>query len=319
MGAEQPTRVYRHAFLDSRRWERFSPRPGDVVISTSIKAGTTWAQAIVASLLWPDGDAPGPVNELSPWLDQPLHPLDEVLARLEAQRHRRFVKTHLPADALPLHDEVRHLAVGRDGRDVFVSLLHHWAEMQPFVFDVATAVAAEEGLAPMPAYDGDAHAAFARWISTGSFPWEGDGAPWWSHLRNVASWWERRDRPNVLLVHYDDLLADLDGEMRRIAAFLGIEVDEARWPACVERCTFGSMQARSAEVVPEAMAFQDGGARFLHRGTSGQWLDLLTPEEVEAYERRVAEVLPPDGAAWLAAGRLATVDGCAGAGLSPAR
>jgi aryl sulfotransferase len=291
-------RVYRHAFLDSRRWERFEPRDGDIVISTSIKAGTTWMQAIVASLLWPDGNAPGPVNELSPWLDTPVRPIEMVIDKLEAQDHRRFIKSHLPADGLPLHPEMRHIAVGRDGRDVFMSLVHHWATLRPVVFELVAAVK-EDDVPPMPAYDGDLHGFFATWISRGSFPWEGDGAPWWSHLSNVASWWARRDEPNVLLVHYDDLRADLEGEMRRVAAFLDIDVPEHQWPDVVQRCTFADMQARAEEVVPERLAFEGDGASFLHKGTTGQWAGVLSDDELARYDARVRAVLPPDGVAWL--------------------
>lgn len=39
--------TYRHAIFDSRRWEEIEHRPGDIVISTSMKAGTTWMQGII--------------------------------------------------------------------------------------------------------------------------------------------------------------------------------------------------------------------------------------------------------------------------------
>ncbi|TMA51013.1 MAG: sulfotransferase domain-containing protein [Deltaproteobacteria bacterium] len=45
--------------FDNRRWAGFEPRPGDIFVCTPPKCGTTWTQAIVASLLWPDGKAPG--------------------------------------------------------------------------------------------------------------------------------------------------------------------------------------------------------------------------------------------------------------------
>ena len=37
-------------------------------------------------------------------------------------------------------------------------------------------------------------------------------------------------RPNLLMVHYADMKADLEGEMRRVAGFLEIEVPERLWP-----------------------------------------------------------------------------------------
>ena len=48
----------------------------------------------------------------------------------------------------------------------------------------------------------------------------------------------RRGEPNVVLTHYQELSADLAGEMRRVAARLGITVPADRWPALIEAATF---------------------------------------------------------------------------------
>jgi aryl sulfotransferase len=70
------TRVYQNHHLDSTRWKAFTPRTGDIVIATSYKAGTTWTQAIVANLLFPEQSFPAPPWQLSPWLDLRILPLD---------------------------------------------------------------------------------------------------------------------------------------------------------------------------------------------------------------------------------------------------
>lgn len=96
------TRRRQHVHDDSQRWERFTPRPDDIFITTPPKSGTTWMQGIVASLLWPHGDAPAPAFDLSPWLDARIVPLDDMIARVDAIPHRRFIKTHSPADCTPI-------------------------------------------------------------------------------------------------------------------------------------------------------------------------------------------------------------------------
>ena len=53
-----------------------------------------------------------------------------------------------------------------------------------------------------------------------------------------VTYWEERKRPNLLMVNYSDLLADLDGEMRRVSAFLDIPVDEDVWPSLVTAAQF---------------------------------------------------------------------------------
>src|SRR5215208_1909720 len=94
---------YRSIVADSARWDGFAFRPGDVVISTPAKSGTTWTQMLCALLIF-DGPAfPAPLEKLSPWLDMCNRPLAEVMAELTSQTHRRFIKTHTPLDGLPLH------------------------------------------------------------------------------------------------------------------------------------------------------------------------------------------------------------------------
>ncbi len=63
------TRVYENHHLDSPRWGRFDTRPGDIVITTAYKSGTTWMQTIVANLLFQGQEIPGPIMEISPWID----------------------------------------------------------------------------------------------------------------------------------------------------------------------------------------------------------------------------------------------------------
>ena len=48
----QPARrEYRTWIIDSRRWQRFRPRPTDIVIATHPKCGTTWMQRIAQDWL----------------------------------------------------------------------------------------------------------------------------------------------------------------------------------------------------------------------------------------------------------------------------
>jgi aryl sulfotransferase len=299
-----PTRVYQHAVFDSSRWDEFVPRPDDIVITTSMKAGTTWTQGIVASLLWPDGAAPGYVGELSPWLDARWAPIEDVLKMLAAQEHRRFIKTHTAADGVPIFEATKYVVVGRDGRDVFMSIINHWDKMRHQFTHLLNELAGPD-VADMPIWDGDVHGFFDSFISRGSFPWEGDGAPWWSHFNHCATWWELRHEPNVLFVHYNDMLADLESEMRRIADFLAIDVPEQHWPAVVERCRLDEMREDAKKAQQLDLAFVGGADSFFYKGSNGRWRGVLTDSELARYDARVAQALSPEAAAWLEHGRLA--------------
>lgn len=115
---------YRSNDEDSARWDGFPFRGGDIVISTRSKCGTTWAQMICALLVFQDPQLPAALSELSPWLDWLLVPRAEVIARLERQQHRRFIKTHTPLDGIPLDPRATYLVVARHPLDMAVSLLH---------------------------------------------------------------------------------------------------------------------------------------------------------------------------------------------------
>ena len=105
---------------DSGRWDGFPFRDGDIVISTRSKSGTTWVQMICALLIFRTPDLPVPLSHLSPWLDWLIQPRDEVIARLEAQQHRRFIKTHTPLDGIPLDDRATYIVVARHPLDMAV-------------------------------------------------------------------------------------------------------------------------------------------------------------------------------------------------------
>jgi aryl sulfotransferase len=301
----QRVRTYRHHHLESLRWDGFRPRQGDVVISTSIKAGTTWMQRIMSLLVFGPEPLPTTLFQLSPWIDcRFVEPIDVVLERIEAQDHQRFFKSHLPLDALPWYPEVRYIYVGRDTRDVFMSLWNHYRSYNEFMYE-RFAETDPDG-ERLPRCPSDPRVLWRDWITRPWFEWERDGWPFWSHHYHAESFWEWRHLPNVLLVHYNSLKADLEHEMRRVAAHAGIAVDDEMWPALVDAASFESMKRDADVLVPEtALGFEGGPSTFIYKGTNDRWRNVLTPEDLERYERR-AESLDPALRTWLETGRLAT-------------
>lgn len=63
---------------------------------------------------------------------------------------------------------------------------------------------------------------------------EHDGHPFWPFWENVRSWWAARHLPNVLFVHFANLKRDMPREMRRIAEFLDVPVDEGDWEEMID-------------------------------------------------------------------------------------
>jgi hypothetical protein len=227
-----------------------------------------------------------------------------VLGLLGTQSHRRFIKTHTPLDGLPQEDEVTYLCVGRDPRDVALSWDNHLANT-----DLAALARARRSAVGGPQAPGgddlpdrwarNARKRFWRWVDDPTPPSAAD-SNLASTLHHLGTFWAARDRPNVVLLHYADLKADLAGQMCRLAGRLSITVPPDRWPSLVEAATLGRMRAGADQLVPNASrrVFRDN-RRFFATGTNGQWRSLLGEEDLVRYWARVAELVPSDVAGWV--------------------
>lgn len=296
------SRIYQNHHLDSTRWNDFKVRADDILICTSLKSGTTWMQRIVALLIFQDQQPEQSFHDISKWLDMRVEPIDKVMAFVEDQQHRRFLKTHLALDGLPYFPEMKYIVIGRDLRDVFMSLWNHLMNMGD---KLITELNSAPGLVgdPLSADYEDIHEFWQTWINKGNFAWEAEGYPFWSHLNFVHSWWEFRHLPNIYLVHFNDLLKDLEGEMRKVASFLDITVAESLWPELVGQASFETMKRDAAELLPRVDRMFAGGAKaFINKGTNGRWRDILSPDELRQSEAAIARELSTGCARWLAEG-----------------
>lgn len=305
---KNPEVRYRTLVADNARFDGFAFREGDIIISTPPKCGTTWAQTICALLIFQSPDFPQAVDLISPWLEQSLRPIAEVVADLEAQRHRRFIKSHTPLDGLPFDERVTYLCVGRDPRDVALSWDNHMRNMDIQALlalrhkavgsdDVAELL--ERQMAAMQLPDTESER-FWHWVENDLAVIDSVGGLAFT-MHHLGSYYAERDRPNIELLHYGDLKADLEGQMRRLADRFGIAVAEERWPTLVQAASFESMKARAAQVAPNATEsiWQDQ-EHFFHRGTSGQWSHVITDEaDAARYRNRVAQLAPDDLSLWV--------------------
>lgn len=290
------TRELHSHHFDSTIWNDFRFRADDIIISTYAKAGTTWMQQIVAQLLFgPDPQLA--VADLSPWMDLRVPPKEVKLPLVEAQTQRRFVKTHLPVDALVYSPMAKYIYIGRDGRDVVWSVYNHHVNANALWYRALNETPGRVG-PPIAPPTADIRRYWLDWLAA-------DGYPFWSFWDNVRSWWAIRQLPNLMFVHYADLKRDMPGQMRALAKFLQIPVDTAAWPRILEYCSFDWMKANATKSVPLGGAFWDAGAQvFINKGVNGRWRDTLTAADVAAYESRAKQELGEDCAHWLATGEM---------------
>jgi aryl sulfotransferase len=289
VSTEAPFR-YRSADEDSGRWVGFAYRDGDVVISTRSKSGTTWVQMICALLVFQSVDFPAPLSELSPWLDWLVTPRAEVYERLAAQRHRRFIKTHTPLDGIPLDGRATYIVVARHPLDMAVSLYHQVDNLDR---ERLRQLTGQHPRARLPAQRPPLSEWLVSWVERDADPRENlDSLP--GVLWHLSDAWRRREQPNVVLVHFDDLLTNLEAEIRRLAERLAVTVAEERWPELVEAATFDWMRAHAERLVPDPVGVLRDASRFFRRGVSGSATEVLSSAQVTRYKSRAAALASPD-------------------------
>ncbi|MEY2474496.1 MAG: aryl sulfotransferase [Actinomycetota bacterium] len=296
------TETVNNFLYNSARWDGFHIRDGDIVIAPPGKCGTTWTQRIVSLLVFDSPDLYAPMARISPWLDMNTRSVDAVLADLEAQTHRRFVKSHLDYTLLPHDDRLTYICSGRDPRDVAISWMHHMdnVNMDNLVAERIGAVGAED-LADMsadevPDLSGGPADRFWRWI---------EGDDFVNFVAHLRSFWDHRDLSNVVMLHYADLQADLVGQMQYLAGRLGIERSRARLEELAPFASFDEMKSAAAVTAPNGdQTFWRSTSDFFHNGTTGQWRSLISEDDVPRYEKRLHELADGDFARWLERGSL---------------
>ncbi|MCV7196746.1 sulfotransferase domain-containing protein [Mycobacterium angelicum] len=309
--------LYRTWISDNLRWDALALREGDIVISAPSKCGVTLTQRLISLLVFDGPQLPGPLSAVSPWLDRTARPIEEVVATLDAQRHRRFIKTHTPLDGLVLDERVTYIGVGRDPRDAAMSELFQWDNMNDTNLDRRLRGGRLDDPSPVRA--------FQAWMEGPIMPPEIPGTPppflgprggpahppLARHMGSLANIlhhfhtiWSRRQLPNVAMFHYTDYRTDLVAEIVRLARVLGLHVSRGRAAELAQHATLDAMRARAADLAPDsAEGVWRSNERFFRAGGSGEWRDFFDERVYRRYYDRINQLAPPDLLAWAHEGR----------------
>ena len=279
-----PSVVYTDSLMDSRRWEHFVPRDGDIVVVTPPKSGTTWTQGLVALLLSGDPEVNADVSMKSPWIDNSSREVSEVMDRLEAQTQRRHVKSHTPFDGLPTWPELRYICVYRHPIDVYFSWRKHQANMPLEIGDV-------------PAFE-DPREGFRHFLMN---PNRGTaGAIFQMIVHHYKTTLARDGHSNTLRLHYADMTRDLGAATARIAAHIGVEHPPEVMARLVEAASFANMKANPLRFAPGAgQDFWRDDSAFFESASSNKWEGVLAEDDLAEYDRVISGLLTPDERRWL--------------------
>ena len=191
----------------------FVPRPTDVFVATYPKCGTTLMQQIVHGLRTGGDMDFEDISGVVPWIElaQDLG----IDPEAEQRANPRAFKTHFDWDGLPKGG--RSIYVLREPLAALVSF-HHFFSGWFF----------EDGAIDLETFALD-------------YVWHREGVhDYWAHL---VSWWPHRHDVDVLYLLYEDVVADLEGTVRRVADFIGVAADEARLALATRQAGLDFMRA----------------------------------------------------------------------------
>jgi aryl sulfotransferase len=278
--------VYRGPVTDTSRWTNFKRRPGDIFVCTPAKCGTTWTQAICAMLVFGKADHGAQPGNISPWVDADFAPIEDYLKQIEAQTHRRYLKTHTPFDGIPYHADCVYLVVLRDPRDVYISSCNHRDNMND----------QELALKAFP----NGPNAFHDWLYETREPGTWDRFNLTNLVDFFKAYWPYRDLENVHLFHYSDMKRDLRKTISAMAAATNTSISDEQLDSFTKAASFDHMKSNASQFAPTSgVGFWKTETGFFANGRNAQWKDKLSADDLTAFDARIGELLPPDQVDWL--------------------
>ena len=247
------------------------PRPTDVVISPFAKCGSTWRQQIFHTLRTRGDMDFDDISRVVPWIE--MATADGLDIEAPQRAEPRGFKSHLAYDAIP--PGAKGIVSFRDPRDALVSMYRF---MEGWFI--------EPGAVSM--------ADFAdNWIGREA------SRSYWGHL---LSWWRVRHNPAVLAMSYEQMIADPEASIRKVAAFCGIPLDDDLLTLTLERSSISYMLAhkdrfddamnRKASEIRCNLPPGSDSSKVRQGGVGGHKAEL-TPDILARLDARWRELVTP--------------------------
>lgn len=250
--------------------DAFVPEPTDIFISPFAKSGTTWTQQIVHSLRTRGDMDFREIMDVVPWLEM-AYDLDIDL-NAPQKAHPRAFKSHRTWDDIP--KGARYIYVVRNPKDVIVS---DYNFLGGWIFDQAA-------------------------ISLDEFVTENylKSDYYWRHIN---SWWSQHDNSDVLFLCFEDMKADLETNLRIIADFMHIDLDDELLDITLKHASFGFMKAHNRQFDDHLIReYRNEAMRLpphlvttkVKNGTVGQHKDELSDELIATIDARWGMYIKPE-------------------------
>lgn len=282
-------------------------QPSDVVLSSLVKGGTTWCHKLVWSLLHgideegnlveraaEGGVSVGASGQIYPDalpLQKPVGPPtsdgerfrrnvfgEGCFGDLLAQPAPRLFSTHFAGEFLPQQ------LLAPDGQGRLIIMLRN-------LKDVLTSLHFFRGEAK-DGWLGNEHGpgSLARFLEPDSPNAYGSCFEWIKQMDQVNQLLQASGR--VCVVYFEQLKLNLQSEVERLAAFLGVRLTPAKLAAVLEAVSFGSMKHHGKDV--GASAAPGTFSILLRKGEIGDWKNHMGESEWaqcdEAFNERLGAV-----------------------------
>jgi hypothetical protein len=229
--------------------------PDDTFIVSYPRSGNTWTRFLIANLVFPSENvAFANIERLIPDTSSQSN------RALKRTPRPRIIKSHQYFD--PRYPRV--LYIVRDPRDLVLSYYNFQRKYRQIADNY-----------PLADYVDDF--VKGRLIS----------ADWGSWGENVASWiYTRQNQSSFLLMRYEDMKSDTEGQLRRIAAFLGLDATPERLQRAIDASSSERMRAMERTQSDQWVATKKHrkDIPFVGAATSGRWQSELPEALVSKIE-----------------------------------
>merc|ERR1711976_381774 len=252
----------------------WTAHPSDVIVASYPKSGNTWVSAMVYQLLR-DGEPVVPVmadpqDPRAPYLEFALPHRPSGLQLLDKIEPPRTAKTHLFYEFVEKQvekDKARIIVVMRNPKDVITSYYHHYRLLKRF-----------DSI-------GDFHDFFA--VYKAKLLGFGDPFEW------CVNWWEKRHLENVFVVKYEDLKKYPEANIKKMALFLGNQLDDKVIADVAAATSFKNMSSNKADMSTFKKFMDESKGKFVRSGTVGDWKNHFTQAESDYVDQKCKELFDP--------------------------